>query len=200
MTSSTRTKRMFAVAILVGACALSLPAPAAAQVFINPSIGFNFGGDSGCPEITGCESKNFNWGISFGVIGSVVGAEIEFADTDNFYGETDLAKTRVTTIMGHFLFAPKFGPVQLYGLGGLGLLKSKIEAVGVVGEDDNQDDFGYDLGAGLMIFFGEHVGARVDYRYFQSFDALKLVGLENLRENDNKLNFNRFSTGVVFKF
>ena len=200
MTSSARTKRMFAVAILVGAAALSLPASAAAQIFINPSIGYNFGGDSGCPEITGCEAKNLNWGISFGAIGSVVGFEVEFADTNNFYGETAVTTTRVTTIMGHFMFAPKFGAVQLYGLGGLGLLRSQVEATGGVAVDEEQDDFGYDVGGGLMIFFGEHVGARVDFRYFQSFDALKLIGLAELRENDNKLNFSRFSTGVVFKF
>ena len=200
MTSSARTKRMFAVAILVGAAALWLPASAAAQFFINPSIGYNFGGDSGCPAITGCEAKNLNWGISFGAIGSVVGVEVEFADTNNFYGETAVTTTRVTTIMGHFMFAPKFGPVQLYGLGGLGLLRSQVESTGGVAVDENQDDFGYDVGGGLMIFFGEHVGVRTDFRYFQSFDALKLIGLADLRENDNKLNFSRFSVGAVFKF
>ncbi len=41
---------------------------------------------------------------------------------------------------------------------------------------------------------------RTDFRYFQSFDALKLIGLADLRENDNKLNFSRFSVGAVFKF
>ena len=200
MTSFASTKRTFAVVVFVGAAALWLPAPAAAQIFINPSIGFTFGGDAGCPEITGCESKNVNWGISFGAIGSVVGVEVEFADMSNFYGKTDVAETRVTTIMGHFLLAPKFGPVQLYGLGGLGVLKSQVDATEGSVADDGQDDFGYDFGGGLMIFFGEHIGARADYRYFQSFDALKLIGLSELRESDNKLNFNRFSTGVVFKF
>ena len=200
MTSSVRTTRTSAIAILVCAAALWLPAPAAAQFFINPSIGYNFGGDSGCPEITGCEAKNLNWGISFGALGSIVGVEVEFADTNNFYGETAVTKTRVTTIMGHFLFAPKFGPVQLYGLGGLGLLKSQVDATGGVAADEDQDDFGYDVGGGLMIFFGQHVGVRTDFRYFQSFDALKLIGLADLRENDNKLNFSRFSVGAVFKF
>ena len=199
MTTSVNLKRILAVTILSSAVALGLPAPAAAQFYVNPSIGWNFAGDAGCPDITGCESKNFNWGISFGAIGSVVGIEVEFADTDNFYGETAVTKTRVTTIMGHFLLAPKIGPVQLYGLGGLGVLKSKVEVTDGGGVEDDQDDFGYDLGAGLMIFFGEHIGARVDYRYFQSFDALELIGLGNL-QTDNKLNFNRFSTGVVFKF
>ena len=36
--------------------------PAHAQGFISPFIGYNFGGDSGCLEITDCEDKNLNWG------------------------------------------------------------------------------------------------------------------------------------------
>jgi len=199
MTSSARAKRMFAVAILVGATVLCLPASAAAQFFVNPFIGYNYGGDAGCPAITNCEAKNLNWGVAVGALGSVVGVEFEFSDTDNFYGETDVTKTRVTTLMGNFLLAPKFGPIQLYGLAGLGLLKSKVEATGGIAVDEDQDDFGYDLGGGLMVFFGEHVGARFDARYFQSFDALQMIGLGDLRD-DNKLNFSRFSAGVVFKF
>ena len=199
MTHSTRLQRALAVAILAGVAGLWRPAPAAAQAFINPSFGYNFSGDSGCPEITGCESKHFNWGISLGAIGSIVGGELEFTNTDNFYGETVTAKTRVTTIMGHFLLAPKFGPIQPYGLAGLGLLRSRLEATGGSGADEDQDDFGYDFGGGLMIFFGGHVGVRADVRYFQAFEALELFGLGD-RENNNKLNFGRFSTGVVFKF
>ena len=200
MISSARTKRMLAVAILVGTTALSLPASASAQFFVNPFAGYNFGGDAGCPDITGCDAKNLNWGVSVGVLGGIFGTEVEFADTKNFYGETAVTKTRVTTIMGHFMIAPKFGPIQPYGLGGLGVLKSQVEATGGAVIDEDQDDFGYDFGGGLMIFFGGHVAARLDIRYFQSFDALNLIGLEDLRQNDNKLNFSRFSGGVVFKF
>lgn len=198
MTSFARAKHMFAVAVVVGAAVLCLPTQSAAQAFVYPFLGYNFGGDSGCPEITGCEDKNLNWGVSLGAVGGIVGAELEFAHTDNFFGETVGTKTTVTTIMGHFLLAPKFGPIQPYGLAGLGLIRSNADVTGGTTLEESQNDFGYDIGGGLMVFFGEHVGARADVRFFQSFSAVNLLGLDFLRED--KLDFGRFSGGVVFKF
>jgi hypothetical protein len=122
MTSSARTTRMLAVAVVVHVAALCLPAPASAQFFVYPFAGYNFGGDSGCPEITACDDRRLNWGISVGAVGRVVGIEL----------------------------------------------------------------------------FGKHVGARADVRYFHSFNVLDVLGLGHLR--DNKLDFGRFSGGVVFKF
>lgn len=193
-----RTNHRPAVAIVVAVAALCLPTPSAAQAFIYPFLGYNFSGDSGCPEITGCEDKNLNWGVSLGAVGGIVGAELEFAHTDNFFGETVGRKTTVTTIMGHFLLAPKFGPIQPYGLAGLGVIRSNVDVTAGTPLEESENDFGYDIGGGLMVFFGEHVGARADVRYFQSFSAVNLLGLDFLQEE--KLDFGRFSGGVVFKF
>jgi opacity protein-like surface antigen len=182
----------------VSLAALGLPGPANAQVFVNPFIGYDFSGDSGCPQITRWENKNLNWGVSLGAVGRIVGAEIEIAHTDGFFGETVETKTSVTTVMGHFLLAPRFGPIQPYGLAGLGLIRSKAEVTVGAEADEAQNDLGYDVGGGVMIFFGKHVGARADVRYFHSFNVLRLLDLDFLR--DNKLDFGRFSAGVVFKF
>jgi opacity protein-like surface antigen len=198
MTSFARTTHMFPIVVLVGVGAICLPAQSAAQVFVNPFIGYNFGGDAGCPEITGCDDKNLNWGVALGAVGRIVGAEIEVAHTDGFFGETPETKTSVTTVMGHFLLAPRFGPIQPYGLAGLGLIRSKAEITAGAEADEEQNDFGYDVGGGLMVFFGKHVGARADVRYFHSFNVLRLLDLDFLRKN--KLDFGRFSAGVVFKF
>ncbi len=198
MCSSARTKHRLAVAIAVALAPLCLPAQSAAQPFIYPFLGYDFGGDSGCPEITGCDDKNLNWGVSLGAVGGIVGAEIEFAHTDGFFGETPTTKTGVTTVMGHFLLAPKFGPIQPYALAGLGLIKSNVDVSAGTPLEESQNDFGYDVGGGLMVFFGRHVGARADVRYFHSFSAINLLGLDALREE--KLDFGRFSAGVVFKF
>jgi opacity protein-like surface antigen len=83
-------------------------------------------------------------------------------------------------------------------LPGLGLIRSKAEVTVGAEADEAQNDFGYDVGGGVMIFFGKHVGARADVRYFHSFNVLHLLDLDSLR--DNKLDFGRFSAGVVFKF
>ena len=43
----------------------------------------------------------------------------------------------------------------------------------------------------------KNVGARVDFRYFHSFNPLEVLGLD---VQENKLDFSRFSGGVVFRF
>ncbi len=53
----------------------------------------------------------------------------------------------MTAIMGHFLLAPKFGPIQPYGLAGLGLIRSNVEVTAGTSVDEGQNDFGYDVGA-----------------------------------------------------
>src|SRR4029434_8765605 len=99
---------------------------ARAQGFISPMFGYNFGGDAGCPEITNCEDKGFNWGVGVGALRAILCAQLECAYTDQFFGEAPNQDSSVLTLMGNVLLAPKFGPVQPYGLAGLGLLKSSV--------------------------------------------------------------------------
>lgn len=170
---------------------------ASAESFISPFIGYNFGGDSGCPEISNCENKTRNLGIAFGSIGRVVGAEAEFSFIDNFFGETPGQSSHVLTFMGNFMLAPKFGVIQPYGLIGLGLIKSHAEVtLGGLLESDN-NHFGWDIGGGMIGYLGDHVGLRGDVRYFHAFQDLEILGLPIA---DTKLDFGRISGGVVFKF
>ena len=171
-----------------------------AQGFISPFIGYNFGGDAGCPEITNCQDKRADYGVSFGALGRIVGFEMEFGYTKNFFGETSDHTSNVLTAMGNFMLAPKFGPVQPYGLAGLGLIRTTVEAVGT---SSDQNQFGWDLGGGLMVFFGGHVGVRGDVRYYHSLEALdfvKLPGLPALGLGGQKLDYGRAAVGIVFKF
>jgi len=64
--------------------ALLMPRAAAAQGFINPFFGWNFGGDAKCLEITGCEEHMTNWGVSFGALGPVFGFEEELGYSKKF--------------------------------------------------------------------------------------------------------------------
>ena len=168
-----------------------------AQAFISPFIGYNFGGDSGCPEITDCEDKRLNLGVAFGSVGNIFGAELEFAYIDNFFGETPGASSNVLTLMGNFMLAPRFGIVQPYGLVGLGLIKSHAEiTVGGLLEEDN-NDFGWDVGGGLFVYFGENFGIRGDIRHFHAFSELSILGLAL---SETKLDFGRASVAAVFRF
>src|SRR3954451_14164926 len=103
-TSARRPRWIHVIAVLA---LLGSAQRANAQGFISPFIGYNFGGDSGCPEITNCEDKHVNWGIGFGALGSIVGFEAEVAKTNDFFGATSNQSTEVLTFMGNFMLAPK---------------------------------------------------------------------------------------------
>jgi opacity protein-like surface antigen len=168
-----------------------------AQSFISPFIGYNFGGDSGCPEISNCENKTRNLGVSFGSIGNVAGAEAEFSFIDNFFGETPGRSSHVLTFMGNFVLAPKFGVIQPYGVIGLGLIKTHAEvSLGGLLESDNSH-LGWDIGGGIIAYLGQHVGVRGDIRYFHAFQDLEILGVPIA---DTKLDFGRASGGVLFRF
>src|SRR4030095_13896558 len=184
---------LLAVVVIIGSAR-----PSSAQGFISPFLGYNFGGDAGCPESTNCEDKHANYGVAFGALGSVVGFEAEFAHTNDFLGASStLESSNVLTFMGNFMLAPKFGPIQPYGLAGIGLIRTSIETVG---ENNDENQIGYDLGGGLMAFFSSHVGIRGDVRYFHSFEILALTKFPNLPNRETKLDFGRISVAVVFKF
>ena len=192
-----RVRQFITTSALAAVLVTGAARAASAESFISPFIGYNFGGDSGCPEISNCENKTRNLGVAFGSIGNVVGAEAEFSFIDNFFGETPNSSSHVLTFMGNFMLAPKFGVLQPYGVIGLGLIKSHAEVtLGGLLESDN-NHFGWDLGGGVIGYLGQHFGVRGDIRYFHAFQDLEILGLPIA---DTKLDFGRASGGVVFRF
>jgi len=168
-----------------------------AQGFISPFVGYNYGGDAGCPQITDCKDKNVNYGVAFGVIGGLVGFEGEVARTNDFFGASSNQSTSVLTFLGNFMLAPKFGPIQPYGVAGLGLMRTSVESAGQ-NEDENQ--LAWDAGGGLIAFFSSHIGVRGDARYFHTVQALDFSKFPDIPIRETKLDFGRFSVAVVFKF
>jgi hypothetical protein len=81
-----------------------------------------------------------------------------------------------------------------YGLAGLGVVRSKVDALGQVLSFDNSEA-AWDFGGGVMFFFGTNVGVRGDLRYFRTFGEVSLVtpGL-------GKLDFARGSAGLILRF
>ena len=195
--SRSMVRQLVSAGALAALFVLGSARHASAQAYISPFIGYNFGGDSGCPEISDCEDKKRNLGVSFGSIGSVIGSELEFSYIDNFFGETPGVSTSVLTLMGNFMLAPKFGVVQPYGVIGLGLIKTHAEVTVGGLLDSTNNHFGCDIGGGVIGYFGDHFGVRGDLRYFHAFQDLEILGLPIA---DEKLDFGRLSGGVVFKF
>jgi opacity protein-like surface antigen len=176
---------------------LATTRPAEAQAFISPFIGYDFSGDSGCPEISGCEDKHANFGVSIGSLGNVFGTELEFAYVPDFFGEIPGVSSSVLSLMGNVMLAPKLGPAQPYGLVGLGLLKTRTELTTAGLLESSNNHFGWNIGGGLIIFAGEHIGVRGDLRYFHAFQDLEILGIPIA---DNKLDIGRASAGLVLKF
>jgi opacity protein-like surface antigen len=174
---------------------LGLSTAAQAQGYISPFAGYNFGGDAGCATVSNCDNKNLNLGVGIGTAG-IIGFEEEVAYAKNFFGDIPGTKNSVLTLMSNVMIAPKIGPVRPYGLIGVGLIKSKLELTvdDLVATDNN--NFGWNVGGGLMLMFG-HLGIRGDVRYFHAFEDIEFLGVPI---SDLKLDFGRASAGLVLSF
>ena len=180
-----------------------LPAEVRAQGFVAPLFGYDFGGDSGCPEITGCEDKHYNYGIAFGTLGNVFGIEQEIAYADEFFGEAQGLSSSVLTVMTNFMIVPNLQVARPYFLVGLGLIKTDVQLTAPSLVSSANNNFGWDVGGGIMIFFGRHVGIRGDIRYFHTFqDLFGDLDLEPLgiSLSGRKLDYGRAAAAIVFAF
>jgi len=182
---------------LVSAFVLLAGSHAFAQGYISPFIGFDFGGDSGCPEITNCQDKKLNAGVALGAVGTVFGFEEEFAYAKDFFGDAPGLSSSVLTLMTNVMIVPAVGPIRPYALAGIGLIKTHVELTpsSVLTSDNN--NVGWNLGGGVFVLFSRHLGVRGDIRYFHSFQDLDLFGLSL---DGEKLDFGRASVALVARF
>jgi opacity protein-like surface antigen len=172
-------------------------APARAQGFIVPYIGANFGGDSGCQRLADCEEKTLNFGVALGSLGGPVGFEEDIGYARGFFGDIADGGSSVFVLMSNVMIGVPAGPIRPYVVGGLGLIKSHVDfdVSSLVSADDN--NLGYDLGGGLTIAFGDHVGVRGDLRRFRTFGDVSLGGLPISGES---LDFWRAAGGLYLGF
>ena len=186
-----------AVASLVIVCA---PRGAAAQsFFISPFVDTTLTSPSG----SGGNSKA-GFGVSFGTLGRIVGAETEITYHPQILDENALAKSHVLTFSENFLIGPTIGPVKPYGTIGGGDLHlnftSLSSAASPTPESISNNYFTLDYGGGVAYFFNKRLGARGDLRYYRAyglnFDELQSTGGLKF----NKFDFWRASVGAEFMF
>jgi len=184
--------------IFIGLFLLAAATPSRAQGFISPLIGFDFGGNAGCPEISNCEDKRTNLGVAFGKMGAVLGAEVEFADARNFFGSVGDQSSSVITLMSNIMLVPALGPVHPYLLTGLGLMKTHVEFTQSDLLSTSNNSLAWDVGGGVTILFARHVGIRGDIRHFHSTETFTLPFIG--APTDEKVNFGRASAALVLTF
>ena len=169
--------------------------PARADGFISPFIGFNFGGDSSnCASFTNCDEKRINWGASLGSVNGVFGFEEEIGYAPQFFGKTPGGDNAMLTLMSNLMLVVPAGPIQPYGIIGLGLMRPhvKFDATSLALD---KNALGWDIGGGLNVFLGHSIGIRGDVRHLRTLKDVTLGVFGN-----DKVDFWRGSAGLVLRF
>lgn len=142
---------------------LLLCGTAQGDTILTPFAGGAFGGAT--------DRTRWTYGASLAFLGDgLLGFELDFAFTPDFFGRGDpdpvFTTNNVVTLMGSLLLASPGGPFRLYGAGGAGLLRTRVADADRLFDVDS-NDFGINVGGGLIGYFGDHVGLRIDIRYFR---------------------------------
>ncbi len=184
---------------------------ARADTLFTPFLGANLNSSPALSlnEIIGDPSRA-NFGVSIATMGGgVFGVEADVGYAPRFFG-TDINIGNVPISLAHNnvltgMFNLTLGiPIQShggvgirpYGVAGVGLIHQHVEAVGGA-IDVSSTDFGYDVGGGVMLFFGRHVGMRGDLRYIRTASDNPLSDLIALKEG--AFNFTRASVGLTLR-
>ena len=195
-------KRCFWVALVALALA---PGVASADFLFTPYAGMTFSKDASGHE-------HGMYGASFGWMGAgVAGAEVDFGYSPNFFepkdcsdcgtftGSNNVLDLMVNAILGVPVGGTHGGGIRPYVVGGVGLLRQQVPA-STEALKISSNDFGFDLGFGLMGFVSDHVGFRGDVRYlrsFQSNDETALGVVPTFSAGD--FDFWRWSVGVTLR-
>jgi opacity protein-like surface antigen len=202
-------RKLFITGALALVASAGTPARASADWLFTPFLGATFGGSANIGGIGGDFGDEFerkiNYGASIGWMGrGAIGFEFDFGYSPNFFrispdnGAFDLiGDSNVTTLMGNVLVGAPMGGVRPYATGGVGLIRTRVDDAGGFFGDANSNDFGLNVGGGVMGFVSHNVGFRGDIRYFRSFHDSNPDGVD-LDLGDFK--FWRGTVGVTFKF
>jgi hypothetical protein len=188
------------VVVVFTVLSVFLARSASAQGFFNVFVGTTLTS----PSDRGNTSKP-GFGVALGSVGKIVGAETEVAYYPELLDNTAnaLAKSKVITFSGNTLIGPKIGPVKVYGAFGVGNLHLNVTSLSNVlvpnPADFSSNYFAVNGGGGVMGFFGAHLGARADLRYYKAY-GLKITDLENAGLALDKFDFWRANVGLVLTF
>jgi opacity protein-like surface antigen len=193
-------------ALVAALAMLVAPAPARADWLFTPNIGMTFGGAADGRE-------HLTYGASIGWMGAgIFGFEADFQYTPEFFEPNDddidlIDSSNALTFMGNAIIGIPIGGqrgagFRPFAIAGVGLLQThQTTADEVLDVDSNE--FGFNLGVGVMGFASDRVGFRGDLRYVRSFDDLDFVqvldnGVTGISAGD--FDFWRANFGVVLRW
>lgn len=187
--------------LVLGCLLLTLSASeASAQGFISGFLGNTFSAPplEACSITSGCEGGRRTWGVAMGRLGSVFGFEFDIGHTKAFFGETsEAASSGLLTMMGNLMVGPTIGPVQPYALAGVGVMRLNVDSLTSTFMQNDESKLAWDMGGGLIVSLGSHVGVRGDIRHFRGMRDLQVLAFAIEGSN---IRFNRASASIVLKF
>ena len=173
------------IALLVVAAA-----PLHADAYLTPFVGAAFAGRTDDKKIA------YGGSVAFASETGFLGIGVDLSHIPDFLGTTGFGNNNVTSLMGNLMVLTP-GRTRFYASAGLGLMKTRVEDVdGFFRVDSN--DFGANLGGGVMFFPGDVIGLRADVRYFRN-----LTDPEPDDEFDvdlGGLDFWQVTGGITFRF
>jgi opacity protein-like surface antigen len=191
---------------------LASPTRASADWLLTPFLGANFGGAARFGDFDDLDDeveRRLDLGASIGWMGNgIVGFEADFAWSPNFFentvgpGNFEFGDSNVTTLMANVLIGAPIGGqtgpgIRPYGSGGVGLIRSRIDG-GDFFNDLSTNDFGFNVGAGVHLFFTDNIGVRGDIRYFRSLTDNEPDDEFDLALSD--FDFWRATVGLTIRF
>jgi len=192
------------------------PRNASADWIFTPFVGWNFKGTADVSDFEGVSLENkleqkIDYGFSLAGMGAgVVGFEVDFGYSPNFFetgtnenGDFDFVDdSNVATLTGNVILGIPIGgttggSVRPYIVGGVGLIRTNVGDASDFFDVTTKNDFGFDVGGGVMGFFNDSIGLRGDVRYFRTFRGTEenVTGLAL-----GNVNFWRGSVGLSLKF
>jgi opacity protein-like surface antigen len=184
--------------------AFSAPAVARADGYVSPWAAVQFGGKIDTSTIRAdVDRGRASFGVTAGGMGGgIIGGEVDFGYSPSFFGTSnDFGNNTVIDVMGNIIVGIPIGGttgggVRPFVTGGVGLIRTQIDGGGLfnVSSSVSNNQFGFNVGGGVMGFFTDHFGLRGDIRYMRVFTGDPINGLDL-----GRLNFTRLSLGVVFR-
>src|SRR5262249_52809705 len=150
-------RRALAIGFLGAIIWAAAPARASADWLFTPFIGTVFSGSADIGGQGGVLGNDFDRRVTYGaslMSGGTLGFELDFGSSPNFFNTTSnglaaFSDSNVTTLMGNLKIGASGGPVQPYVVGGVGLIRSRVDDISSFVTDNTTNDFGFDVGGGI---------------------------------------------------
>jgi len=176
---------------------MTATALARAQDFVSPLVAIDFGSNSACVNVVLCAERHVAAGAAGGRLGETLGFEEEVVYANDFFGNAPNLSSSILTVMTNGVLLCTVGAWRVYGVGGLGLMATRIQFTESSLFATDRNSLAWDAGGGGLIFFSKRFGVDFDVRYIR---AVREVPLSGFTVSDPKLGFGRARTALLVRF